>query len=117
MADVDQMPRIMGVVDQREGDVGDERHSMRGVVGMDKKEECVGDETESMRGVLMLKRMHGCQQYKLAQYLALACIAGEPLSLSVCVCVLFHSCVFSSHVIGTRRRAAARFQWRRFTTA
>ena len=58
MADADQMPGIMGVVDQREGYVGDDRQSMRGVVGMDKKEGCVGDETQSMRGVLTLKCIH-----------------------------------------------------------
>ena len=54
---------------------------MRG--GMDKKEACVGDKTESMRGVLTLKCIHGCQQYKLAQYMALACIAGGPVTHEV----------------------------------
>ena len=76
MADVDQMPRIMGVVDQRR--VMSVTRDTACAVWSAWTEECVGDETESMRGVLMLKRMHGCQQYKLAQYLALACIAGEP---------------------------------------
>ena len=61
MVDADQMPGIMGVVDQREGYVGEKRQSMRRVVGMDKKEGYVGDKTQSMRGVLTLKCLPGAR--------------------------------------------------------